>query len=53
MENQMQLNAERMGLLKKLGRAVPEFMSAETSQFKALDIVYFDNSKNIVDNPWI
>ena len=37
MENQVQLNAERIKLLNKFGKAVPEFMDAEA---KVLAVAY-------------
>jgi len=37
MENQIQLNEERIELLGKFGKAVPEFMAAEA---KVIEVVY-------------
>ena len=37
MENQMQLNAERIELLGKFGKEVPEFMAAEA---KVIEVAY-------------
>ena len=37
MENQMQLNAERIELLGKFGKEVPEFMTAEA---KLIEVAY-------------